>query len=485
MSHKLLICVAVGLMLSVACSPSGKAVVPLTTTSDEARAEYLEGRAALDLGRVRHARWRFTLALRADPEFAMAYLGAYETAENATVAENALARAVALAGRVSIGERDIILSTKASSEGDDLVEISYLKDLRRRYPDDPRVHLLFGDLFRRHENFEHAVESFLKAESLAPDAAGPKLRLAEYYSASGRFDGALEIMAKVAALEPEQSRVQQRMGEILMSAGRFDEAERAYRAALALDSKETDAWVGLGNAALFRGDFAAAGEAFARLRQHAIDEESDELRLLADSWIAAAKLHQGQLDSAVEWLDAAAAEAAARSGPLDAVSLRFQAVEPLLDAVRVDDAQSRLDAAQAELQQVGKASAARTQAQAMEAYYRVRVVLARGELEQARNLTRALRRDPASVAAKGTEDRLNELGGRIALAEGDSRQAAVLLGRADNRDPRIGVLRARALIGQSQTDQARKLLESIVNLNQARLELGQALPQARLLLSEL
>jgi len=473
-----------GMLLGAGCSFEGPVSrIPITTSSDEAHEEYLEGRRALDIGRVRHARWRFALALREDPEFALAHLGAYETADDIVSGKQSFVRAVALLKRISKGEGDMILSRKAFDRGDLTAEHSYLRDLVKRYPDDARSHLLMGDLYRRRGNPEAAAESYREAARLAPDEAAPKLKLARIDCLNGRFDEAIEKMHSFVALDPDESRVQTLFGEILMKTGRFDEAMQTFRHALELDHEETEALIGLGNSALLNGDFAAAEETFSRLKTFADDEENYSLRMQALIWLAATQMHQENPDGALEWLETAASEADGAARPLDVFRLRTLAADSLLSVGQTQAATKQLDAAREQLERDGIREMDRQERQAVETYYRIRLALANGELERARAMTVDYRRDKVVARAPGSKNRLNELSGRIAMSEGDWRRAVSLLGRADQDDPRIVLLRSEAMAEQGQQAKARELLESIVAWNEARPELGEVLPEARRLLS--
>ena len=109
----LLVCLTLG-----SCSLGRQeAKVPVTTSSDEARQLFLQGRELLDAGRAAQARSYFVQALGQDSEFALAHLALaeVETAEGERAA--ALAIAVGLADRVSLGERLMILAVKAGRDG--------------------------------------------------------------------------------------------------------------------------------------------------------------------------------------------------------------------------------------------------------------------------------------------------------------------------------------------------------------------------------
>src|SRR2546428_5210025 len=87
-----------------ALDPITSAVInhPITTSSAEARAHFLEGLRELDLGRLIDANVHFKVAVARHPNLALAYLNAADTADSAADFK----RNLAAAGQHSAGESD-------------------------------------------------------------------------------------------------------------------------------------------------------------------------------------------------------------------------------------------------------------------------------------------------------------------------------------------------------------------------------------------
>src|SRR4051812_43250239 len=71
------------------------ATVPITTSSEEARAAYLKGRDLMEKLRVTDARAQFSIAVAKDASFAVAYLGLAQTAGTTKEFFDAIDKAVA------------------------------------------------------------------------------------------------------------------------------------------------------------------------------------------------------------------------------------------------------------------------------------------------------------------------------------------------------------------------------------------------------
>ncbi|MGH7525924.1 MAG: hypothetical protein ACREMX_04405, partial [Gemmatimonadales bacterium] len=92
--------------------------IPITTSSAEARQEYLKGRTLAENLRAHEAREFFLRAAAKDPSFALAPYNLALSAPTAKEFFEQLDRAVALADKASEGERLLILGQKAGANAD-------------------------------------------------------------------------------------------------------------------------------------------------------------------------------------------------------------------------------------------------------------------------------------------------------------------------------------------------------------------------------
>jgi Tfp pilus assembly protein PilF len=106
-------CAAASILAQAPAGGGGK--IPITTSSDEARKLYLEGRDLLEKLRGTDARRLFEQAVAEDQNFALAYVGLANTSGTNGEFVDATAHAVALADKVSEGEQ---LRPDAGMRGD-------------------------------------------------------------------------------------------------------------------------------------------------------------------------------------------------------------------------------------------------------------------------------------------------------------------------------------------------------------------------------
>lgn len=169
-------------------SARGADKVPITTSSDEARGLYLKGRDLAEKLRATDARTCYERAVAKDPDFALAHIGLANTAPTTKAFIDSVGRAVALAPRVSEGERHIMMAADAGLKGNALAVVSHDTDLVRLFPNDERAHALLRNIYFGRQEY---------------DAMGGDLVL---------------------------------MGDVLREAGRLDDAAKKYDEAVAVVS---------------------------------------------------------------------------------------------------------------------------------------------------------------------------------------------------------------------------------------------------------
>ena len=121
---RLSLVLSLGLALATftACNKSGtdtasasEGKIPITTRSDEAREEFLQGRDLADRLLAAESLQHFDKALSIDPEFASAELARANSSPTAKDFFDHQKKAVALAGKASEGEKLLILANEAGA----------------------------------------------------------------------------------------------------------------------------------------------------------------------------------------------------------------------------------------------------------------------------------------------------------------------------------------------------------------------------------
>ena len=165
------------LVLTVAAqagdTPASAGKVTITTTSAEAREAYLRGRDLTEKLRNQQARSEYERAVQLDPNFALAYLNLAGTQPTTKDFFDTMAKAVALADKVSDGERLMIRGAEAGATADNATQLEIYTDLAAKYPADERaLNLLAVALFGT-QDYKAAIVQFEKVVKIAPDFSPP------------------------------------------------------------------------------------------------------------------------------------------------------------------------------------------------------------------------------------------------------------------------------------------------------------------------
>ena len=219
--------------------------IPITTSSKEAKQAYLQGRDLAEKLRNQDARPYFLAAMDKDPDFALAHLGILQAAISAKEFFNHLNKAVALADKVSEGERLMIEAFKAGVDGFPVLAKEKGKKLVQLYPRDERAHNLLGGLYFGTQEWEEAIAEYQKAIAINPEFSSPYNQLGYAYRFLGQYDQAKQTFKKYIELIPDDPNPYDSFAELLLKMGEYDSSIEQYRKALDVDSQFVASHIGI------------------------------------------------------------------------------------------------------------------------------------------------------------------------------------------------------------------------------------------------
>ncbi len=245
-----------------ALDPITSAVInhPITTSSAEARAHFLEGLREFDLGRLIDANVHFEAAVAADPDFAFAYLNVANTANSLADFKTNLALAEQHAAGASDAERLQIEMTRKGFDNDLAGQLALGQQLVAKYPRSPRAWLaLAGAQGALNENAD-ARESMAKALELSPKLYVAHVIMGNSYifGEPRDFTKALGHMQAAEALAPDESNGHMFVGDAYRAQKNLEKAREEYLRGHALEPRNAVLLVKAGHANTFLGDYAAA-----------------------------------------------------------------------------------------------------------------------------------------------------------------------------------------------------------------------------------
>ena len=145
---------------------SGK--IPITTTSDDARKEFLQGRDLAEKLLIQDSIQHFDKAISLDPKFALAELNRANVSPTGKEFFEHLKKAVSLSDKASNGEKLLVLGNEAGANGNPSKQKEYLEQLIAAYPNDERGHFNLGGYYFGQQEMTQASSTTRKQPNSPP-----------------------------------------------------------------------------------------------------------------------------------------------------------------------------------------------------------------------------------------------------------------------------------------------------------------------------
>jgi tetratricopeptide (TPR) repeat protein len=468
----------VALALLAACAASAPAVaqtaaaagkIPITTSSEEARALYLKGRDLAEKLRATDARRFYEQAAAKDAGFALAYVGLANTSGTNREFVEAVTKAVGLASKVSEGERHMIQALDAGLKGDPASVLKHYTELVAQYPNDERAQMLLANTYFGRQEYQKSIDHFVKATAINASFSQPYNQLGYAYRFLDKYAEAETAFRKYIELIPGDPNPYDSYAELLMKMGRFDESIAMYSKALAIDANFVASYIGIGNDQLFKGQPAAARETFAKIAK--VARNTGEKRT-ARFWTAAAYVHEGDTDKALAEIEANfALSGTEQDGGTQSGDLTLMG-DILREAGRVDEALVRYKKAVRVSEAANLPPEAKAATRRNYLFEQARAAVAKHDLATARTQAAAyaaevtLRKVPFELRQQ------QEIEGLIALEEKRYAAAAQAFAKGNQQDPCVLYLTAVALKGSGDTARAAEMAGKAAAFNQLSFNYG-------------
>jgi tetratricopeptide (TPR) repeat protein len=414
-----------------AASPTG-GKIPVTTSSEEARKEFLQGRDMAERLLAQDSLQHFDKAISLDANFALAELGRANASQSAKEFFDHLKKAVDLSGKASEGERLLILATQAGANGEALKQKELLDKLVAAHPGDERAHFNLGGYYFGQQDFAKAIEHYKKATELAPNYSPAYNILGYAYRQNGDYANAEQAFKKYIELIPNDPNPYDSYAELLLKMGKYEDSIAQYRKALTIDSNFINSHNGIAAALMYEGK---ADEASAELRALNDKARSDGDRRTALFGMTVVDADGGKLDKALEEVDKQYAlgekigDAAAMTGDLQLKG------NILVEMGKYDEAKAEFDRLLKMTEDSTLSQEIKENAKRFHHYNLVTVALGKKDFATAKTEAEEFRKG-AEVSKNPNQLKLaHELAGMIALAEKDYDKAIAELQQANQQNP--------------------------------------------------
>jgi tetratricopeptide (TPR) repeat protein len=309
-----LLLLSIGLFLD-SCTQVARNELPLTTTSEEAREAFYQGREYYFLFNYDEASTEFKKAIQLDENFALAYLFLELSYPSSSEVDEYRKKYAELADQTSEGEALLLKSFQLNREGKGDQARDNFEKLYEMYPDDPVLPYLIGWNFYWDDD-EKYIDLMNRTIEIDPDFPHVYAILGQKYAFLKQWDQAEKAYQKYAELLPERAMPVITLARMYREQGDLDKAIESYEKALAIDPEHLWAIPGLGNCHLFRGECNEGRDYFQKWFEtgKTFSEKAGALFNIATSY-----LYEDDIDGAVAGFDRYIAFAEENNEPVDVI----------------------------------------------------------------------------------------------------------------------------------------------------------------------
>lgn len=409
---------------------SGK--IPVTTSSEEARKEFLQGRDLSEKLLIQDSIQHFDKAISLDPSFALAELNRANVSPTGKEFFEHLKKAVSLADKASNGEKLLILANEAGANGNAAKQKGYLDQLVAAYPNDERAHFNLGGYYFGQQDMPQAIEHYKKATELAPTYSTAFNILGYAYRQNADYANAEQAFKKYIELIPKDPNPYDSYAELLLKMGRFDESITQYRKALEIDPNFINSHQGIAAALMYQGK---ADDASAELQKITDKARSDAERRTALFGLTVVDVDSGKMDQALAEVDKQYAlgektnDVAGMTGDLQLKG------NIMLEMGKPDEAKALYERGLKMTEDSSLSQEIKENAKLFHHYNLTRVALAKKDLTTAKTEAEAFRKGTETLKNPFQTKQAHELVGMIALEAKDYGAAVAELLQANPQNP--------------------------------------------------
>ena len=436
--------------------------IAITTSSEDARKEFLAGRDLAEKLRVTDSIEHYDKAISLDPNFALAELNRATSSPTAKEFFEHLKKAVALEDKVSDGEKMLIQSTDAGANANPTRQKEILEQLVAAYPNDERAHFNLGGYYFGQQDFSHAIEHYKKATELAPDYSTAYNILGYAYRQNEQFSDAEAAFKKYIELIPNDPNPYDSYAELLLKVGRFDESIAQYKKALAIDPNFLNSHFGIAADLTYQGKYSEAQAELQKITDKARNDGERRTALFGEMVVAA---DSGKLDQALAEVDKQY-ELGQKTNDMPAMVGDLQLKgNILLEMGKFDDAKKAYEAALKLNNESNVSQQLKDNAALFHHYNLARVAIAQKDLATAKKEADVFSKGAAAANNPAQVKQGHELAGMIALQEKNFDAAIAELNQTNQQNPNNPYLLGQAYQGKGDKDKAKEAFAKAAKFN--------------------
>jgi tetratricopeptide (TPR) repeat protein len=436
--------------------------IPVTTKSEEARKEFLQGQDLSERLLANDSVQHFAKAVELDPDFASAELALANNAATAKDFFDHLKKAVSLADKASDGEKLLILATEAGTNGQTAKQKEYLDKLVAAYPNDERAQVAIGVYHFGQQEFPQAIEHLKKSTDLAPNFSPAYNMLGYSERQVDDFTGAEQAFKKYIELIPNDPNPYDSYAELLLKMGKFDESIVEYQKALSVDAHFVPSYFGMSADLMYQGK---AAEAMAALQKMADQSRNDGELRTALFGMAVVAADGGKLDKAQQQLDKEYAVAEKKSDAT-AMAADLQAKGNVsLEMQKYDDAAKQYEHSVQLIEGSSVSQEIKDNAKLLHHYNLSAVAIGKKDFAAAKTHAEEFSKGAEGSGNPVLVRQSHELNGMLALAQKNYDGAIAELEKANQQNPRNLWRECQAYQGKGDSAKAQEFCGKVADFN--------------------
>jgi tetratricopeptide (TPR) repeat protein len=442
--------------------PNSAGKIPITTSSEEARKEFLQGRDLNEKLLVQDSIAHFDKAISLDGSFAWAELSRAQVSPTGKEFFDHLKKAVSLADKASNGEKLLILGTEAGANGNVPKQKEYFEQLVAAYPNDERANFALGAYNFGQQDFPRAIQYYKKATELNPNFSSAFNLLGYAYRQNVEYANAETAFKKYIELIPNDPNPYDSYAELLLKMGKFDDSITQYRNALAKDQNFINAHQGIGMALLYKGN---ADEAAAEIEKINGKARSDAERRTALFALTVVDVDSGKWDKALADVDKQYA-LGEKTNDIPGMTGDLQLKgNIMLEMGKYDEAKASFERLLKMTNDSSLSPEIKDNAALFHHYNSARVALGKKDLATAKTEAEAFRKGTEAKNNPVQVKQAHQLIGMIALEEKDYDKALGELQQANQQNPYDLYRTCQAYQGKGDADKAKDFCKKAAEFN--------------------
>lgn len=443
-----------------AASTEGK--IPVTTSSEEARKAFLEGRDLNEKLLIQNSIEHFDKAISLDPNFALAELNRANVSPTGKEFFEHLNKAVSLAGKASNGERLLILATEAGANGNAAKQKELLDQLVAAYPNDERAHFNMGGYYFGQQDMPQAIVHYKKATELNPSYSTAFNILGYAYRQNADYSNAEAAFKKYIDLIPNDPNPYDSYAELLLKMGRFDESITQYRKALSIDPNFINSHQGIASALMYQGKH---DEAAAELNKISDKARSDAERRTAMFAQTVVDIDSGKMEQAIQEVDKQYA-LGEKTNDVPAMTGDLQLKgNIMLEMGKPDEAKALFERGLKMTESSSLSQEIKDNARLFHHFNLARVAIAKKDLPTAKTEAEAFRKGTENLKNPFQIKQVHQLLGMIALEEKNFDAAISELQQANQQNPYDLYRLCQAYQGKNDGGKAKEFCTKAAHFN--------------------